>query len=200
MELIISQRLAPGAHLIETDIARQLQVSRQPVREALQSLQADGWVDLRPGRGAFVHQPTVDEVDEVFAVRIVLEEQAVRLAARRATAADVEALRAVCVRGRVALEADDASVLADLNSQLHQMIAELANNRVLATFISALDSRIRWYYTAIARRRGSESWHEHDELIDALEAHDSTRAARLMRAHTSQSQRAFHQLHTEMPA
>ena len=57
-ELIISRTLAPGQHLVESELADRLDVSRGPVREALQALHARGWVDMRPGRGAFVHEPT----------------------------------------------------------------------------------------------------------------------------------------------
>src|SRR5699024_9209070 len=99
IELIISRQLAPGAHLIEVEIAGRLQVSRQPVREALQALQSEGWIDLRPGRGAFVHHPTESEADEVFAVRVVLEEKAAGLAARTATAEQLDELREICAQG-----------------------------------------------------------------------------------------------------
>ena len=63
VELVIAGRLTPGQHLVETELARQLGVSRQPVREALHRLEAEGWVDLRPNQGAFVHVPTDKEVD-----------------------------------------------------------------------------------------------------------------------------------------
>jgi DNA-binding GntR family transcriptional regulator len=72
-ELIIFGALKPGQHLVETSLAKQLHVSRAPVREALQLLHRDGWIDLRPRQGAFVHQPTLQEVDETFHVRTLLD-------------------------------------------------------------------------------------------------------------------------------
>jgi DNA-binding GntR family transcriptional regulator len=197
IELIISRELAPGQHLVEADIAGQLQVSRQPVREALQALQADGWVDLRQGRGAFVHNPTVAEVDEVFAVRILLEEESAGLAARNATAADVEALRAICAQGRATLADGDADRLVLLNASLHRRVSELSGNRILGEFIASLDRRVRWYFTEIAMTRGASSWDEHDELCDALAANDSKRAAEVMHTHTAHSRRAYHERRTE---
>jgi DNA-binding GntR family transcriptional regulator len=193
MELIISRQLAPGQHLVEADIAGKLQVSRQPVREALQALQSDRWVDLRPGRGAFVHDPTVAEVDEVFAVRTVLEEQSAGLAASNAKAADVEALRAICDQGRATLADGDADGLVLLNATLHRRVSELSGNRILGEFIASLDRRVRWYFTEIAMTRGASSWDEHDELCDALAANDSDRAARVMHTHTAHSRRAYHE-------
>ena len=70
VDLIVNADLRPGQHLVETDLARQLGVSRQPVREALHRLQAEGWVELRPAQGAFVHVPTDQEVDELIAVAV----------------------------------------------------------------------------------------------------------------------------------
>ena len=194
IELIISRQLAPGEHMVEADIAGKLQVSRQPVREALQALQSEGWVDLRPGRGAFVHDPTVAEVDEVFAVRTVLEEQSAGLAARNAAPSDVEALRAICTRGRSTLAEDDAAGLVVLNATLHRRVSQLSGNRILGEFIASLDRRVRWYFTEIAVTRGAGSWDEHEQLCDALAANDSKAAAKIMHTHTAHSRRAYHEL------
>ena len=77
--------LPPGHHLVEADIAKKLGVSRIPVREGLQLLARDGWIDLRPRQGAFVHQPTAQEVDDVFCVRTLLEVEAPNGAQRQRT-------------------------------------------------------------------------------------------------------------------
>ena len=88
IDLIVSGELPPGQHMVETDLAHQLGVSRQPIREALHRMEAEGWVDLRPSQGAFVHVPTDSEVDELLDVRALLEAETARLAAaRRATPA-----------------------------------------------------------------------------------------------------------------
>src|SRR6202030_2005813 len=81
IDLIVGGDLPPGQHMVETDLARQLGVSRQPIREALHRMEAEGWVDLRPSQGAFVHVPTDSEVDELLDVRALLEAETARLAA-----------------------------------------------------------------------------------------------------------------------
>src|SRR6201989_3643555 len=91
-EMIITAELQPGQHLVENDLAAQLGVSRQPVREALQRMQTEGWVDLRPALGAFVHIPTEDEADQLLAARTLLETESARLAAEHATPEQVQAL------------------------------------------------------------------------------------------------------------
>src|SRR5258708_15213428 len=99
VELVIAGRLTPGQHLVETELARQLGVSRQPVREALHRLEAEGWVDLRPNQGPFVHVPTDKEVDHVLDVRELLEVQTARLAAQAVTAGPGTPLRALSRAG-----------------------------------------------------------------------------------------------------
>src|SRR6266487_1317152 len=81
VDLIVGGTLPPGQHLVEADLAKQLGVSRQPVREALHRLEAEGWVDLRPSQGAFVHVPTDQEVDQLLDVRELLEAETAGLAA-----------------------------------------------------------------------------------------------------------------------
>src|SRR6202012_3877871 len=88
-EMIASGSLKPGQHLVESDLAEELGVSRQPIREALQRLQADGWVELRPAYGAFVHTPTAEEVEQLLGVRSVLEAYSAREAALHATPENV---------------------------------------------------------------------------------------------------------------
>ena len=94
LDMIVNRTLRPGQHLVENELAVMLGVSRQPVREALQWLNNEGWVDLRPGQGAFVHTPTVAEADQLLAVRRLLETESARLAAHQASADGVEQLRA----------------------------------------------------------------------------------------------------------
>lgn len=193
VESIVSRTLQPGQHLVETELAEQLGVSRQPVREALQWLNNEGWVDLRPGYGAFVHIPTDEEVDQLLAVRALLETEAARLAAAYATADDVAELRDIWQQGVKAVDADDIDGVVAANASLHRRVAELSKNEVLSALASQVDRRVRWYYTPIARQRGPESWREHAELIDSIEAHNQERAEAVMRDHTAHTQKFRHQ-------
>ncbi|WWQ69202.1 GntR family transcriptional regulator [Streptomyces sp. Q6] len=193
LDLIITRTLPPGAHLVETELAGRLGVSRQPVREALQRLSTEGWVDLRPAQGAFVHEPTEDEADQLLHVRTLLEAEAVRLAAARVDTAAVQALEEVCAAGERAVADDDVEGAVELNARLHGAIMELAGNVALAELAAQVDRRVRWYYAPIARQRGRRSWAEHRELIAALADGDGQRAAAVMRAHTEHTRTSYHQ-------
>lgn len=190
-ELIVSGQLKPGQHLVESELAELLGVSRQPVREALQQLSGEGWVDLHPGQGAFVHVPTVAEADQLLAVRTLLETESARLAAQHAGPDGVRRLRALCRRGIEAVTSDDVEAAVATNSELHALVTELSGNKVLAELASQVARRVRWYHTPVARQRGMASWEEHTALIDAIEAGDGDRAARIMREHTEHTRASY---------
>jgi DNA-binding GntR family transcriptional regulator len=191
LDMIIDRTLQPGQHLVENELASMLNVSRQPVREALQWLQNDGWVDLRPGYGAFVRQPTVQEADQLLAVRTLMEAEAARLAARNATDAELAELRELYERGVAALDSDDLSDMVEANASLHAAITRCSGNQILVELSGQVERRVRWYYTPVARHRGKQSWIEHEQLLEAIAAHDAERAQSLMRAHTEQTRQAY---------
>lgn len=190
-ELIISRQLAPGQHLVESELAEMLGVSRQPIREALQLLNTAGWVDLQPGYGAFVHAPTPEEVDQLLAVRAVLESESARLASSLVDTEGVERLRKLCAEGESALAADNTEGMVAANAELHRTVTEMSGNKVLMDFVAQIDSRVQWYFTPIAHVRGEQSWREHAELVDAIERGDAGEAGRIMREHTERTRKAY---------
>ncbi|GAB7105654.1 GntR family transcriptional regulator [Streptomyces phaeofaciens JCM 4814] len=192
LELITTRALQPGQHLVESELAGHLGVSRQPVREALQRLNTEGWVDLRPAQGAFVHEPTEEEADQLLTVRTLLEAEAARLAAAHTDEAGIAALEEILAQGMRAVESDDVDTAVALNAHFHAKIMELAGNAVLAELAAQVDRRVRWYYTPIARQRGHQSWIEHRDLITAIADHDEQRATHLMREHTEHTRRSYH--------
>src|SRR5262245_1300039 len=193
-ELIIMRSLEPGEHLVESELAQRLDVSRGPVREALQALQTQGWVDLRPGRGAFVHDPSDAEADEVFAVRAALETEAAGLAATRVDEDDLTELREINARLRTAASSGaEADVVAE-NSALHRRIAALSGIGLLSEYIDGVDLRVRWFYKPLVRNRGMASFDEHERLIAALGTGDQQQAEDVMRWHTEQTRRTYRSL------
>ncbi|QPP05740.1 GntR family transcriptional regulator [Streptomyces bathyalis] len=193
LELITTRSLRPGQHLVESELAQHLGVSRQPVREALQRLNTDGWVDLRPAQGAFVHEPTEEEADQLLTVRTLLEAEAARLAAANADAAGVAELEDLCARGEAAVGGEEVEKVVEANAAFHARVMALAGNAVLAELARQVDRRVRWYYTPVARQRGAQSWIEHRELIAAIAEGDEHSAAKVMREHTEHTRRSYHE-------
>jgi DNA-binding GntR family transcriptional regulator len=192
VDLVVEGRLRPGQHLVETELARQLGVSRQPVREALHRLEAEGWVDLRPNQGAFVHVPTDQEVDELLDVRELLEMETARLAAKVATTGQLDRLRETCREGQAAVEAGDTLRFVAVNNRFHAELARTAGNTVLAELAEIVGRRVRWYYRLVAPLRGHESCAEHLDMVAALEAGDGQLASLIARKHTERTRAAYH--------
>ncbi len=202
IDLIIGGELPPGQHMVETDLARQLGVSRQPIREALHRMEAEGWVDLRPSQGAFVHVPTDSEVDELLDVRSLLEAETARLAAARTAAgpggnagpaaARLARLRAICREGEVAADADDFGAAVAANSVFHAEVAAIGGNAVLAELANIVGRRVQWYYRIVAPARSHGAWAEHAEMIEAIESGAADRAEALARKHTERTRLAYH--------
>jgi DNA-binding GntR family transcriptional regulator len=190
VELVVEGRLRPGQHLVETELARQLGESRQPVREALHRLEAEGWVDLRPNQGAFVHVPTDEEVDQLLDVRELLEVETARLAA--ATGGHVARLRLICHEGEAAVEAGDTGRFVAVNTEFHAELARMAGNAVLAELAEIVGRRVRWYYRQVAPVRGHESCAEHRDMVEAIAAGDAERASSIARKHTERTRAAYH--------
>jgi DNA-binding GntR family transcriptional regulator len=199
VELVIAGRLGPGQHLVETELARHLGVSRQPVREALHRLEAEGWVDLRPNQGAFVHVPTDQEVDELLDVRELLEVETARLAARAASEEQVARLRVICHEGEAAVEAGDTARFVSVNNEFHTALAEIAGNAVLRELGEIVGRRVRWYYRLVAPRRGHESCAEHLSMVEAIEAGDGDQAAKIARGHVERTRTAYHRPAASLP-
>ena len=192
-EMIIDGSLEPGQHLVEVELAGMLGVSRQPVREALQQLHSEGWVDLRPGFGAMVHVPAEDEVDQLLAARAAIESESARLAARNAIESDVDRLRALCRTGVECVKAGDVDGAVRTNADLHSAVTQMSGNKFLVQFASQIDRRVRWYYTPIAQARGEASWDEHESLVQAIADRNEDLATQIMRAHTEFTRRAYHE-------
>lgn len=189
--LIVHRRLPPGSRLVESELAAQLQVSRNPVREAIRALEAAGWVTVIPRRGAHVIMPEPNEGDHLFEVRTMFEPEAASLATRRVTDAELEHLRSLLAEGSEAAGRGDADGTVELNAMFHRAVFSAARNPVLLQVLLNLEKRSMWHFSAIATARGMHSWNEHASLVEAMAAGDHRRAAEEMREHVTASREAY---------
>jgi DNA-binding GntR family transcriptional regulator len=187
---IRSGRLAPGQPLREEALARQLRCSRTPVREALQRLRAEGYVERGRRRGLAVAQPTQEELLDLCVVRETLEGLAARLAAKGVTTSEVYFLEALCQDMERALERDDLHELARLNAEFHAVLWRAARNRFLAQELQRIWLLItRQPVTTLSYPgRAREALEEHRALLDAIRRGDADRAEQLARQHMARAQ------------
>ena len=171
---ILSGRVRPGSILYERELAKQLGVSKTPVRESLTVLDHEGLVKTLPRKGYLVNGFTVQDVHNFFDLRVILESGAVELAAARMTDEQLERLTALVPDGN----ADEGiSKRLDRNVDLHYSLALLSGNDRLASLIKGLMAEMR---RMIAAGYVPE---EHEKLIAALKQRDPRRAVEAMRNH-----------------
>lgn len=182
---IIEGEMGIGKRLDEAELSLQYGVSRTPVREALQRLAESGLAEHIPRRGTFVRAPGLSELVEMFEVMTELECMAVRLAIRRATTVDIDALTESNEACRAAFEADDAKRYYELNTAVHAQIYQMSGNGFLAAEAQRLHDRLRPFRRLQLRVRGrmSESMNEHDIILAAIRDGDAQQAVDTMRNH-----------------
>ncbi|MFM7717950.1 MAG: GntR family transcriptional regulator [Actinomycetota bacterium] len=179
--------LRPGQRLNADDIAQAFGVSRIPVREALRSLDAAGWVEIRPRHGAFVRERSPKELEDLFHVRSMLETDAAALAAARRDPAGIAEMDAARLEMQAASDAGDADAAGEANTRFHRAMALASGNEVLAALAEQLAKRIRWYFATVASTRSSHSAREHAAMVDAIRSGDGATAASLVREHVART-------------
>lgn len=192
--LVVTGELTPGSRLVEDRLAARLGVSRNPVREALQTLASEGFVEILPRRGAVVAQITRDQAEELFDVRMALEALAARLAARHADSAAIARLKAVQDKARSATDAGELDVLAACNTEFHQCVVETGRNEYLSLLVAPMARRTQWVFRASAALRAPHSWTEHEELLRAIERGDEEYAEAVARAHVAAARASYRQV------
>ena len=189
--LIVSLELAPGAVIDEKELIERLEIGRTPVREALRRLAHERLVEVYPRRGMFVTGVDVRELARLSEVREVLEPEAARLAAERATDVDRAELGALLVE----LDAG-RSELIDLDERIHRAVYRAAHNDLLeATLEQYYVLALRIWSIALDRAHElEEAVEEHRALLEAIQAGDGDRAADTMRAHVQNFEQAMHRV------
>jgi DNA-binding GntR family transcriptional regulator len=190
---------AQGERLTEDRLADQFGVSRNPVREALQVVESEGFVVVEPRRGAVVAGLDDKVVRDVFAVRERLEPLAAGLAAERATADDVTGLRALLDRASAATDAGDLDAVAWLDGDLHLRVVEISRNRWLISIATALYHHCHRATRSGPGPREPHSWREHVPLVDAIAAGDREAATEVARRHAEEATRKALRLDTPSP-
>jgi DNA-binding GntR family transcriptional regulator len=184
-DAIADGRLEPGRRLKEEELARELGISRTPVREALLVLQTEGVLESAPNRGATVRAYEADDLDDLYQLRAVLEGFAARRAATRISAPDVTRLRESCERF-VALRADaDVAELVRENMLFHDVILDAASSERLTQMVRKvvqLPLVYRSYYWYSPEQK-LISEHYHRQLTSAMAGRDAERAEIVMKEH-----------------
>jgi DNA-binding GntR family transcriptional regulator len=189
-ELIVTLELPPGAVVREPELTERLGIGRTPVREALRRLAQERLVEVFPRRGMFVTEVDARDLARLCEVRLALEPEAARLAAERATQADLVELRAVLAEldgGRKR----DPRALIDLDERIHRAIYHASHNPYLAETLEQYYAHaLRIWMVAVARTDIGAAVGGHHAVLEAVVRGDGARAGRLMREHVESFEEA----------
>lgn len=183
---IVEGRLAPGQRIVAQTVARAAGVSRIPIMQALRRLESDGFVRINPHRDVVVTTLSPEEFRERFLLMAALEALCVREAAGRFSPAMLRQLRRL--QDEIATARDQGNTVRAVaaDGEFHRLLWEAAGLRQVAQVLQNIWDRGEYYrYVMHARRGGfaAESLPEHEDILRALEADDTTRAAKAIERH-----------------
>jgi len=166
---ILRGDLAPGSHVKQEDLAEQLGVSREPVRQALLLLQREGLVHAQPNRRATVAPLDRQFISDVYGFREAVETTVVAMLARLPTF-DGAPFRDIIARGRTAVRQGDRSALIHLDMSFHTSLYEAAGNQVIIEVMRGQWSHIRRVMAMVLNRAAyrQKVWDEHEAIVRSI--------------------------------
>ncbi|WP_218124917.1 GntR family transcriptional regulator [Alloyangia pacifica] len=183
-DLAIRFELRPGERVNEVALARQLQVSRTPLREALNRLTADGFLDCRTGKGFFRRNLEVKEIFDLYEFRQKIEIAGSELAAERADPTKVQELRDFLEISRRDDPERTVEDLVALDEQFHEMLAALSGNGEIVETLRRINARIRFVrWVAMENDRRSHTQCEHVAILDAVASGRPAEARQILQHH-----------------
>jgi len=195
---ILNGALAPGAQLKEEDLAEACGVSRTPVRDAMHRLEAEMFIQRSDSQRSFVSNWSIQDIEELFTLRTMLEGHAAAQAAERVTPEMLTELRrnVAAIDAAIDRPLPDVEAFLAMNAEFHALIIQAAASDRLAHMINRLVLQPIVHRTALRYDPDQlrRSLAEHEEIVAALEAHDADWARAVM---TSHIRRAFHVYRSE---
>jgi len=184
-QAIMRGDLQGGTRLIQSELAESLGVSTTPVREAMRDLATEGLIDFDRYRGAIVHTPTLDEVREIYEIRLLLEPAAARKAVHRISKKDLRTASALLSQID---DEDDIGRFVDLNRSFHAVLLTPGVPARLEPILRVLRDAAAIHVSASLKAQPSQMRDSnaiHHRLLDAYRRHDAEAAAELTSRHLS---------------
>ncbi len=195
----ITHAFLPGERLNEGELARELNVSRTPLREALNRLTTEGFLRAVSGKGFFFRELDPQELFDLYELRIALELAAIGLAVSRASDAEIDALAKLVDDSTCWEECTQAELTAQ-DEHFHERLLGLASNLEMSRVLANINARIqfvRWIDLGKLTRRATH--HDHRSIVKALKARDAESCAHLLRKHiTRRQEEIIEAAHTHM--
>jgi len=180
--MIASHQLKPGERLLEEQLSRNLGISRTPIRDAIRKLAKEGFAIMEPRKGAYVREFTLEDIIEVYDLRIALESLAIRLSINNIDQDELEKLR-------YDFSTFEQKTLIDADNELHYLIINNCRNKRLVEILDNLYCQSKLFRTSgyYSPERTQKASSQHIAIIDALRDRDTDRAIQLMMDHIEKS-------------
>ena len=202
-EAILNGYFAPGEKIDQDLVAEELKVSRTPVREALKSLEFEGFVEVRPHYGAFIAVVSPRGVREVYEVRSLLESEVVRQVTLLIPDGVLDELWSSLAESQAGLDAGNTTKNFENDINFHQTLIDLVDNRLIKELLDGLANRVSMVRRLAQLKPGvhlPESLGEHRVIIEAMQERDAEKAAKLMHDHLHTSSLRIRELARAMEA
>ena len=189
-QAVLNDYFEPGEKIDQDRIAEELKVSRTPVREALKVLESEGFVEIRPHRGAFAAEITREEVSDIFEIRKLLEAEVVRQTVPLISESVLDDLQRDFAEAKARFAAGDRTAHFDSDAAFHDVFIGLVENELLREILESLTNRIIRVRRFALRQPGPHldaSFEEHLEILEIIRRGDAEGAAQAMRTHIEKS-------------
>ena len=180
---IFSNELAPGSWIDELRLAEAYGISRTPLREALKVLATEGLVTMKVRRGAYVTEVSDKDQSDVYHLLSLLESDATGVVAQQAS--DTELAELVQIHKELHAAKDNTERFFEVNERFHMRLLEMANNRWRTQLVLDLRKvmKLNRHNSLFKSGRIEESLQEHQDIMDALLAHDAALSQQRMQTH-----------------
>lgn len=187
---ILNEEYTKGQKLNEVTLAKALEISRTPIREALKQLELEGLVQSIPNKGVYVIGFSPRDIDDMFEIRLALEGLAIQLAIERMDDEHLKVIKEVYTTMEFYTQMDDAKKVSDLNIQFHNSIYQATQSKYFAQLLKDIN-----YYVSVTSRhsilrpqRLDTAIIEHKAILDAIIAKDKTLAKKMIKRHIRATQ------------
>jgi len=181
---ILQGNLVPGTRLVETSLAKDLGVSRNPIREALRLLMQDGLVQATAS-GQIVHPMTIEDIQEIYECRMMVEPFAASLASQRIKSNEILTLYSHVEQAETCFEAGDIDGTIEANSKFHNSIVQFSHNQLVYSTFKVIDNLV-----VVSRniemkvhQRSPDYLSDHREMVRLMEAGKSEALQGLVSEH-----------------
>lgn len=182
-DAILKGSMKPGERVSEPDLAERFGISRTPIREAFRQLESEGYLQVVPRKGAVVASLSERDIEEFYAIKIILEGFAARMAAEKLSEKDIERLELINERLEAIKKEGDVKKFFRVHNEFHEVFIKAAGNEKLYDMINQLVMKFSRLRLASLSQPGRMeiSVEEHRNMIEAFREHDGDRADSLVR-------------------